>query len=475
MTIPVIVTIDENGISAVPFSTVLAYFQSQFRAIYGADIVIDPDTQDGQLLGVYTEALDDTNNAAIAAFNSFRPGFAVGAGLSSIVKINGIARKIATSSTVTLTLGGTVGTTIANAYASDNLNLGSQWFIPGPITIPITGTVDIVAYCTRQGAIHAAPGTIINIDTPIPGWQTVTNANPAVLGIPIETDAELRRRQQKSTANPAETVLSSIQGNLLALPTVNRARVYENATYLTDVNGIPAHSIAAVVDGTDSQAIATSISQTKPPGVPTYGNVTVTVIDQAGIPQTIHYFQMVVEEVYALIHIKAVQGYSDAIGQYAQASVSQYINNKEIGDDVLLGDIYSPANLDGDAATEVTGLPQSSLDPLGATYSVQAPNGLALARSDAIVTGGPYTGNAVNVFNPGLFFQGEVIWLTLNTNTYMQTTIMNVTGTVVTFADSIPAGSTVQPGSRIYGVADVPIDFYGAAYCDPSDVTILVT
>src|SRR5215471_12600647 len=102
MTTPVIVVIDQTGITSVPYSEVLAYFQEQFRSIYGSDIVIDPDTQDGQLLGVYSQALTDTNDAALTAFNSFRPSFAVGAGLSSIVKINGIARKIATSSTVTL-------------------------------------------------------------------------------------------------------------------------------------------------------------------------------------------------------------------------------------------------------------------------------------------------------------------------------------------------------------------------------------
>jgi uncharacterized phage protein gp47/JayE len=475
MTTPVIVTIDASGISAVPFEEVLAYFQNQFRAIYGVDIDIDPDTQDGQLLGIYSQALDDTNNAAITAFNSFRPGFAVGAGLSSIVKINGIARKIPTNSTVTVTLGGTIGTVIQNSYVSDSLNLGTQWFILGPVTIPPAGVIDTIAVSTAQGAVVAAPDTILNIDTPIPGWQTVTNANAAVVGNPVETDAQLRRRQTKSTSIPAQTVLSSIQGNLLTLPTVTRARVYENATFVTDpVTGIPSHSIAAVVEGSDPVAIAQSIANTKPPGIPTYGNVTETVIDSKGMPSTIKYFQLVNIEISALIHLTAVLGYSDAIGAMASASLMQYVNNLEIGTSLHLGDLYSPINLDGDAATEATGQPQSALDPLGATYSINTPSGLALARSDMTVVGGPYTGNGINVVNPARFVVGESIWLTLNTMTYMLTRITSISGTAIFFADNIQAGFSVPPGSIVYGVLDIGIEFYGAAVITNSSDIVVV-
>jgi uncharacterized phage protein gp47/JayE len=476
MTTPVIVTIDANGIKAVPFEQVLAYFQSQFRTIYGADIVIDPDTQDGQLLGIYSQALDDTNNAAIAAFNSFRPSFAVGTGLSSIVKINGISRKIATNSLVTVTLGGTVGTAIQNVYVSDNLNLNTQWFIPGPVTIPPAGVIDTQAVCTLAGATVAAPNTLTNIDTPVPGWQTVTNAAPSIVGAPVENDAQLRRRQTKSTANPAQTVLSSIQGNLLAVPSVTRARVYENTTFVTDANGIPSHSIAAVVEGADPVAIATSIANTKPPGIPTYGNVTQTIIDSKGMPATINYFQMVKSEIYGLIHAKAVLGYSDTIGTYATQALAQYINDLEIGNSIHIGDVYSPVNLDGDAAIAATGLNQTQLDPLGATYSIVTPYGLALARSDMYVIGGPYTVNGVNVANPGLFSVGEAIWLTLNTNTFFQSIITSISGTAIFFADNIPIGSNVPPGAVVYGVADIPIDFYGAAsVSDLSQLTFMVS
>jgi hypothetical protein len=131
--IPVIVRVDSSGIYGPPFDLVLGYVQESYRSIYGQDIGIDPDAQDGQLLGIFSDALNDVNNAAVAAFNSFIPSYSVGAGLSSIVKINGIRRLAATSSRVTLDLIGQAGTQIQNARVTDDLALDTEWFIIGPV------------------------------------------------------------------------------------------------------------------------------------------------------------------------------------------------------------------------------------------------------------------------------------------------------------------------------------------------------
>ncbi len=72
----------------------------------------------------------------IAAYNSFSPGFAQGAGLSSIVKINGIARKVPSNSQCVVTIVGQAGAQITNGIIGDNLNLGTQWALPALVTIP---------------------------------------------------------------------------------------------------------------------------------------------------------------------------------------------------------------------------------------------------------------------------------------------------------------------------------------------------
>ncbi|MCW3543767.1 hypothetical protein K6Y54_38520, partial [Burkholderia cenocepacia] len=95
-------TIDANGITAPTYADVFAFLQDQLRSIYGADTYLDPDSQDGQMLGVFAKAISDVNSVAIAIYRSFSPATAQGDALSSNVKINGIARKVASYSSADL-------------------------------------------------------------------------------------------------------------------------------------------------------------------------------------------------------------------------------------------------------------------------------------------------------------------------------------------------------------------------------------
>ena len=82
--------VSATGISVPTYAQVLAYFTTQFQGIYGADVYLGNDSQDGQWLGVIAAAVNDTNNAAVAVYNSFSPATAQGASLSSNVKLNGL-------------------------------------------------------------------------------------------------------------------------------------------------------------------------------------------------------------------------------------------------------------------------------------------------------------------------------------------------------------------------------------------------
>ena len=52
-------TISAAGIDAPDFAQILAVLNERVREIFGDDIYIEPDSQDGQLLGVYSLALSD--------------------------------------------------------------------------------------------------------------------------------------------------------------------------------------------------------------------------------------------------------------------------------------------------------------------------------------------------------------------------------------------------------------------------------
>jgi uncharacterized phage protein gp47/JayE len=347
MASPTAPTIDSNGITVPQFADILSYLQNQYRSIFGADVYIGNDSQDGQFLGVIAAAINDNNNAAVSVYNSMSPATAQGNGLSNNVKINGLARLVATNSTVDVTLVGVAGTVITNGIVGDVNN--NSWNLPSSVTIPTSGSITVTATAAKSGSITAAAGTVTSIKTPTAGWQTVTNASVAAVGNPIETDAALRVRQAASVALPSLTVLDGIVGAVESVTGVTIARAYENDTGLTDANGLPAHSIALVVQGGDSTAIATAIAAKKTPGAYTAGTTSVTVTDAGGFSNTIRFYRPTTKAISVEVKLKAINNYTSIIGDEIKAQVAAYINGLGVGDDVLIPRLYLPAQLGGAA------------------------------------------------------------------------------------------------------------------------------
>ncbi|EAM6936878.1 hypothetical protein F8753_09095 [Salmonella enterica] len=336
-------TVTAEGISAPDYQTILDTLTSYFQQIYGSDAYLEPDSKDGQMVALVALAVHDANNTAIAVYNCFSPATGYGAALTSNVKINGIARKGATNSTVDLLLTGTAGTTITNGTVKDTNNV--IWRLPASVVIGVDGTVTVTAICSNSGAVVALAGTITTINTPTRGWTSVTNPAAATVGAPAETDAELRIRQGQSVAIPSITPFEGVDGAIANIAGVTRHKLYENDTGKTDGNGLPPHSISAIVDGGDVTEIARTIRGNKGQGVRTWGKTSVTVPDKYGNPHIISFSRPTDVPVYGKITLKVFAGYTSQIGVQIQQAVADYINRLMIGDQVLLSRIYSPANL----------------------------------------------------------------------------------------------------------------------------------
>lgn len=349
MALPVC-TIDENGILKPDYEEVRAYLIEQFQAIYGADIYVEPDSQDGQLIAIFASAINDANAMAVQVYNAFSPSTARGVGLSSNVKINGIARRIASFSTVDLLITGQAGTTIAGGVATDEA--GNRWSLPASVTIPSDGDITVTATSREIGAVEAAPNAITGIGTPTRGWQSVTNPAAATPGAPVESDAQLRIRQSVSTAIPSLTVFEGTMGAVASILGVARYRGYENDQDATDSNGIPGHTISIVVDGGDAQAIGEAIAAKKSPGTGTYGTTSVDVIDEYGVTRAIRFFRPTVVPIKAEITMTVGIGYSAAVAARIKQAVADYVNAIRIGDNVVLSKLYLPANLFGGTGSQ---------------------------------------------------------------------------------------------------------------------------
>lgn len=351
MAIQNLIYLDSTGVHYMDYPTLLEAYKTEYRAIYGADVDLDPDTQDGQWLAVQALAIFETMQIAAAVYSSQSPSTSQSDALTRNVRINGLLRGSATASTVDLLLTGTTGTVITNGAAADSA--GVKWLLPSPTTITSGAGTTVTATCSTTGAIEASANTIVNISTPTQGWSTVTNPTAAAGGINVETDYELRNRQRISTSLPSQTIFEGIVGAVKAIsPPVGDVRGYENDGTTTDGNGLPAHSIAIVVEGGDSQTIANTIALKKTAGTTTYAaapSVTMTTVDQYGESNSITFGRCAAGVVKVLVTIDKIAGYESATDNKIKQAVVDYIQSLPIGDDVYLSRLYTPANQSGTA------------------------------------------------------------------------------------------------------------------------------
>lgn len=376
------------GISAPSYQDILDTLISLFQSIYGSDVYVAADSQDGQWLATLATAINDQNQAMIATYNAFRPTGAVGVGLSSIVKINGIHRQEATFSTAVGNVVGQSGTTILNGVVQDNN--GNQWDLPPSVTIPPGGTIAVTVTAAQPGAVAAPAGSINQIASPTRGWQSFVSTSDAVAGVPVESDATLRKRQSQSTSLPSNTPLGGVLSALANLDGVTRARVYENSTDSVDLNGIPARSISAVVEGGDVGEIAETIGQKKTPGAATYGNTTEPYIDpNTGINYDIEFFVLAEQAVSVEITITAGAAYSSTIESSIQQVVAEYINSLGIGVPVQFSRLWAPAYLNGSDDGQTYEITAMTLDGAGLDVTIPFNKAASCDPSNVVITVSP--------------------------------------------------------------------------------------
>lgn len=363
------------GLSIPTYSEVLSDAVAQYRNIYGQTAYLDIDSADYQYISIFALKLADAFNALQLAYNARSPLTAVGAALDGIVKVNGIARKVASASTCVVTVTGANGAVINNGIVKDIA--GYLWALPATVTIGATGNANVIATCATPGSIAPAIGDVSLIATPQAGWTAVTNSTTAIVGQPIETDAQLRARQALSVAAPAITMLAGTTAQIAAVSGVARYNIIENPTNATDSNGTPAHSITCVVEGGADADIASAIYLNRGIGCYTNGSVSVTVTDvytNASMP--IRFTRPSYVPVYVSLSISALAGYTSATPVDIKNAIATYLNSLQIGQTVVLSELYGAAL----SVRPNANAPQFSIRSLtlGASASPSGTNDLAM-------------------------------------------------------------------------------------------------
>ena len=337
--------ITSTGFERDRLDAIFAGYQAAMRAIFGADINVDPDSLDGQMLGIFAEGISNEDQLAEAVYNSFNPSLSFGHGLSRLVQINGIRRIAGAYSSVIVTFTGVANTVIPSGTLVSQETTQTKFSTAADATIGAGGTVSVACLATEIGAIVAPAGSITKVVTPMYGVNAVTNALAATQGRNEETDEELRIRRVHSVAIASQSLGDSLDASLLNVTNVTAAKVFENFTQSTDSNGMPPHSICCIVKGGADSEIAQAIWIAKSLGATQYGNSSGLATDSIGRTHTVIFSRPVVVPIFVHITISVRAGYpTTAVSDIKAAIVAWGLKNESIGDEVILSRIYEPIN-----------------------------------------------------------------------------------------------------------------------------------
>lgn len=277
-------TIDASGITIQTFEEIFNELVAGYQAIYGVDIDLSQNTPDGQRIAIEAKARHDMQAFGLSIASNFDPDFARGIFQAKIAKLAGIFPRPATRSTWDLEITSTRILTLPIGYQISD-DLGQLWQLPAPVTIPI-GVSDITFVATDFGAVTGLAGALFTPVTVILGVTGFTATDNAVVGKNEETDEEFLQKRNLSLENPAFSTTGSLNAQLLNLPGVTDAFVYENDT---DDFGPPsnpdwmldAHSIWAIVEGGTIDDIMQASLFKKTGGTGMKGDI------EADIPETL--------------------------------------------------------------------------------------------------------------------------------------------------------------------------------------------
>ena len=200
----------------------------------------------------------------------------------------------------------------------------------------------------NQGiGVKDQPANSINqIATPVIGWDSINNPQPAISGVEAETDNELRLRFRESKFLRAQNISDALYSALLELDGVEYVNVYENETGVYDATfDLPGHSFKAIVLGGTPSEIASVIWRNKPLGIGAEGNTQEIIFDSQGFSHTMKFSRPNSVQIFIDLEITPINGFpASGVSDIKSALIEYFRNNFTIGSEVIYSRLYTPIN-----------------------------------------------------------------------------------------------------------------------------------
>lgn len=378
----------DSGLVIKTLAVIRADIQAALQAAFGASIDLGDKSVFGQIVGILAEREALIWELIEAVYNSQDPDSATGLSLDALCALTGTVRPDATFSAVPLILTGVPSTLVtagsqvtttstgeifatdadativtvpayaAGVYVAGNrvTNVGNvyQCTVGGTSTsvlaptttdpdiadTPVhwtfigvgTGAVDQTATAVDAGVVTGVARDITSIASQVFGWDGVMNLTDATLGSDVASDAALRILREQELASDGNGTVDALVAHLIALSGVTSVTVFENVTDVVDANGMPPHSVEALVrttwlvDPTADQILVDTIFGTVVAGIATYSSVGTfgTATDSQEVAHTVYFSRPTEVPIYVAISVTKdpTQYPTDGDAQVAAAIVA---------------------------------------------------------------------------------------------------------------------------------------------------------
>ena len=302
---------------------------SGLRTIYGPDINVGPNTPDGQMVNIYAQVATDILELLQQIYDSMNPDQAIGRTLDQRCAINGDARKAGTYTIQAVTITATQAVTINGIDTAPLAPFtvadpaGNKFVLMSTYSFVAAGSTSLIFRAEKLGAIITTANTITRLVTILLGISAANNPTSATtIGTSEETDYALRIRRAQSVSVSSKGYLQGLIGQLLAIDSVTSAIVLENTTGTTDGNGIPGHSIWAIVNGGTNAEVAQAIYNKRNAGCGMKGAVSTNITQVDGSIFAVLFDRPTSETLWISLSITAITGSVDAAFIRAQILAS---------------------------------------------------------------------------------------------------------------------------------------------------------
>lgn len=282
--------VTERGFHRPTYVELLDAIEYKARELFGSKANLTVRSPLGIFLRIFAWMLNILFSLMEDVYNSRFVDTAVGTSLYNLGKAIGLSLLPAQKASGYVEFTGAAGTPIPVGFLVRTV-AGLQYAVLAAGRIDDTGKVTLPVQAVETGAdYNVAAETVKEITNPMDGVSACTNPAAIDGGRGRETDEEFRDRYYQSVDYAGGVNADAIAGEIMQnVDAVYSAICYENDTDETDSEGLPPHSIEAVVYGGLDSDVAQQIFRRKAAGIQTYGSTSVAVLSSSGVTYNIKF------------------------------------------------------------------------------------------------------------------------------------------------------------------------------------------